>query len=829
MRIQAPAPKQHEPSSLPHKHESAPPLETASHGVFRHGALQDLVDRSPRMLAQRRVVQGVHQRRIDYVGEGLERRPLHADVKPRVRVAFQRIKTSLTKEDQQAFESAFGEDPDNLSLGHRLIELAHDATEHGEVDLDNDQHVMALFHEVMALERHSLDAYDFSTELAKVFGLHGSGALSAPDLSPPVTGDEHVRLVKAVGDAFNEMWVRDAVRSVRLRPQGKSEKVRDGDTPVALDNREHLTKVYTALVRKQRESSTKDGPGASAIWSERVWDTVYLGTGPAVAYHMVANRLGSDPLQTLVIGRVQPWEPGSRNDRAFKSVNHPLGWISPQRGRADDPESFADTGEFSVEVAEVLKAHSVLQIDTDVRSGGVRKAEADPAYYEVETGRGTFRARHLVSALGIGKHKPPIDVEDFERRQASGDNVRVLDMDEFHRQLGKPDSELNRVRAHRGADFSIVLAGPNAGVDVAYSATNADIKVTWFAASKPAWVKGFANYKIKTSNLTVVLAYFGNYQRVTGVGVNEGVTVTAGQDRHSAGVADILTRNGVPSVLKASEAPKTAFDYLVYAVGPDESASGALDAGLKAALENKAADIPDADYRFTQPASIGGTVEQQRTREEVQLAAGPVKEKLEAALARWYGRERVEREPEAVAKTIAAIESALGGLAPLAELKTSATLNLRLGGGDDGTSLEVIGAQAARVAGKDKAMEPVISSLGPTVVGNDQLTPSRSRAEASAGVLPAYLGKATGGVDLATDDQVAIAAFVAMAFDLPPLLADYVTRRIIQDRVGTAPKATLGDSTGLRPEEGVPASFGREFRERWIAILERLEALTKQG
>ncbi|WAC74030.1 hypothetical protein OU995_04675 [Roseateles sp. SL47] len=824
MSIQAPAPKQHEPSPLSHEHE--PALGIASQGVLRLGALQDLVDRSPRMLAQRQVVQGVHQRRIDYVGASLESRPRHADVKPRVRAAFQRIKTRLAKEDQQAFESAFGEDPDNLSLGHRLIELAHDATEHGEVDLDNDQHVMALFHEVMALERHSLDAYDFSTELAKEFGRLGSVALSAPDLSPPVNPGEHTQLVKAVGGAFNEMWVRDAVRSVGLRPQGKSETARGGDTPVALDNLEHLKKVYTALVRKQRESSTKDGPGASATWRERIWDTVYLGAGPAVAYHMVANRLGSDPLQTLVIGRVQPWEPGSRNDRAFKSVNHPLGWISPKRGRADDPESFADTGDFSVEVAQVLKAHSVLQIDTDIRSGGVRKAEAGQAYYEVETGRGTFRARHLVSALGIGKHKPPLDAADFESRQASGGNVRVLDMDEFHRQLGKPDSELNRVRSQRGADFSIVLAGPNAGVDVAYSATKADIKVTWFAASQPAWVEGFANFKIRTSNLTVVLAYFGDYQRRTGVGVTEGVTVTAGKDRYTEKVADILTQAGVQRVLKASDAPDSTFDYLVYAVGPDESASGALDAGLKAALENKDADIPDADHRFTQPASIGGTEEQQRTREEVQLAAGPVKEKLEAALERWYGRERIEREPEVVAKAIEAIAVALDGLEPLAALQPSATLNLRLRG-DDGTSLEVIGAQAARVTGKEKAMAPVISSLGPTVVGNDQLTPSRSRAEASAGVLPAYLGKATGGVDLATDDQVAIAAFVAMAFDLPPLLADYVTRRIIEDRVGTAPKATLGDSTGLRPKDGDPASFGRAFREKWIALLKQLEALTQ--
>jgi hypothetical protein len=825
MSIQAPAPKQHEPSPLSQEHE--PARGTASQGVFRLGALQDLVDRSPRMLAQRQVVQGVHQRRIGYVGAGLESRPRHADVKPRVRAAFQRIKPSLTKEDQQAFEAAFGEDRDNLSLGHRLIELAHDATEHGEVDLDNEQHVMALFHEVMALERHSLDAYDFSTKLAKEFSRHDRAGLALPDLSPPVTQEEHTQLVKAVGGAFNEMWVRDAVRSVGLRPQGKSEKVRGGDTQVALHDTDHLKKVYTALVRKQRESSSKDASGASATWRERIWDTVYLGAGPAVAYHMVANRLGSDPLQTLVIGHVQPWQPGSRNDRAFKSVNHPLGWISPKRGRADDPTSFADTGEFSAEVAEVLKAHSVLQIDTDIKNGGVRKADAGQAYYEVETGRGTFRARHVVSALGIGKHKPPIkDEEEFERRQASGVNVRVLDMDEFHRQLGKEDSDLNKVRRQRGAEFSIVLAGPNAGVDVAYSATNADIKVTWFAASKPAWVEGFANFKIKTSNLTVVLAYFGDYQRQTGVGVTEGVKVTADADRYDDQVAELLKQAGVPRVLKASDAPDSAFDYLVYAVGPDESASGALDAGLKAALENKDANIPDADHRFTQPASLGGTAEEERTRDDVQLAAGPVEKKLEAALERWYGSERIEREPGLVAKSMAGIKSLLDGLTSLVALPPSATLNLRLRG-DDGTSLEVIGAQAARVTGKEKEMAPVIASLGPTVVGNDQLTPSRSRAEASAGVLPAYLGKETGGVDLATDDQVAIAAFVAMAFDLPPLLADYVTRRIIQDRVGTALKATLGDSTGLRPKEGDPASFGQAFREKWTALLKQLETLTQ--
>ncbi len=779
----------------------------------------------------------VAQRRIAYVGAGLGPRPAHADVKPRVRAAFLRIQEHLAEPDRLAFQAAFGKDRNDLSLGHRLIELIHDDTEHGEFDIDNDQHMVALFHEVMGLQRHSLDAYKFSKALAKEFASKGRAALC----DEPVEEEEHQRLLKAVGGAFNEMWVRDEVLALGLRPSGASEAETNlKGQPVNLEDTAQLKQLYRALLHKLRGLPAQEDRGASRRWDERIWDTVYLGSGAAVAYHMVANRFGGDRLQTLVLGKQQPWTPGSSGDRAFQSVNHPLGWISPKRGQVQDSKGFADTGEFSAEVAEVIKAHSVLQVDTDIKTGGVRKSTLGP-YYEIETGRGLYRARHVVSALGIGKHKPPIDnQEEFEARGARGDNARVLDMDEFHRQLREETSPLNVVRRQRGSAFRMVLAGPNAGVDVAYSATRAGIDVTWFAASKPAWVKGFANYKIVTDRLTIVLAYFGDYKAVRESDKVVGVEVTAGTNRYSDKVAELLIRNRVRAVLKASEAPKTLFDYFVYAVGPDESASGALAPELKAELEKPQADIPDSDRRFTQPGfqptpgeEARATEEKQEAWKRLQLTGGSVRDKLLAGLVHWYAKTHAEKAPDLAALAIEKIVAVLQGVGGLTELKpvpTATTLNLRLADAD-GTSLEVIGAQAPRIRGKDASMKASVDSLGPTIVGSDQLTPARSRAEASAGVKPAYLGKKEGGIDVATDDQVVIASYIALGYDLPGLLADYMTRRIIEDRVGEEDKDALGGykpETGLRPDDEDPESFGRAFQAKWLQLLEALEEVTRR-
>ena len=132
----------------------------------------------------------------------------------------------------------------------------------------------------------------------------------------------------------------------------------------------------------------------------------------------------------------------------------------------------------------------------------------------------------------------------------------------------------------------------------------------------------------------------------------------------------------------------------------------------------------------------------------------------------------------------------------------------------DGSSLEVVGARAARL---DKIeLSAVTASLGPTVVGGDQLTPVRSRAEASADYMPGYLGT---DVNFVTDDQVVIAAHIALAHDLPQLVADDVTQRIITER--------RKGSAEVRPSASKPGSFGKAFNDTWTNKLRQLERLIK--
>jgi hypothetical protein len=138
----------------------------------------------------------------------------------------------------------------------------------------------------------------------------------------------------------------------------------------------------------------------------------------------------------------------------------------------------------------------------------------------------------------------------------------------------------------------------------------------------------------------------------------------------------------------------------------------------------------------------------------------------------------------------------------------------------NGTTLDQFGAQAVSFMSTG-----IINTLPNNVLLPDQLTPSRSGIEVLQNAMPTTV---TSGINFITSDNTIIAMHIAGAYtEIPDLLADYVTERIIYDRRQLADdKAPLPQSKDL---EDPNASFNLQkqvdFQKQWATILEKLNSL----
>ncbi|ELS32854.1 MULTISPECIES: DUF4157 domain-containing protein [Pseudanabaena] len=298
---------------------------------------------------------------------------------------------------------------------------------------------------------------------------------------------------------------------------------------------------------------------------EKIYNLAILGAGASAAYYIENNLNNIDLDKTILIGEEQPW----RKERGAKGViNHPMNMITPkhQKGKElqDSEGGLASRRDFSDEVDKVVKqiprkANKILSVQ---KQGYATK------YYRIDLGSEVVYAQNVVVGLGIGKHKLPDDIAGNEQKQADikksenafKENIpRVLNMDEFQRAISEETITAEEIN-------SMVISGPNAGIDVATTAIRKNIKkVSWIVGnSGPMFLPGTDNVfaaksqkkatKVKEENEKVKkdgeITYYQYYYNSVDVGT-DGVTVHYGDGK------------------KEDQGPPIKADLLVYALGPD--------------------------------------------------------------------------------------------------------------------------------------------------------------------------------------------------------------------------------------------------------------------
>jgi hypothetical protein len=126
-------------------------------------------------------------------------------------------------------------------------------------------------------------------------------------------------------------------------------------------------------------------------------------------------------------------------------------------------------------------------------------------------------------------------------------------------------------------------------------------------------------------------------------------------------------------------------------------------------------------------------------------------------------------------------------------------------------------------------MEAPALTLPANVVLADQLTTSRATVESRQEKLPANIAE---GIDFITHDHTLIADHVAAAYPtIPPLLADYITAKIVYDRrflpLDEAPLPRPKEALG--PENTFHLEQQKAFQKNWTKRLRQISALLPEG
>lgn len=316
---------------------------------------------------------------------------------------------------------------------------------------------------------------------------------------------------------------------------------------------------------------------------EQTYELAFLGAGAAVAYYMTTSPEPIDKATTVVIGPVQPW----REERGPGKINHPMHMIAPQRERVGlDDEALAPRGEFSSAVEDVIRRHADTRHAKKIEKL-TKKQFGDAWMYEiVEEGGQLVYARRIISALGIGKHKKSPGVGG-EQPDLGG---LAMDLDAFQNLAPRlPD----------GPDTTVIVTGPNAGIDAISTALRKKFTVIWItgATGEPQLLPGTDNEAVKKEYdraaspgydefLTELRQVRGTRERKMFLELSEHklsaiervVRARAGQARLTSGGEK---RKGTVAVDLQGGAGTLYGDFFVYAFGPDTPrVQGVFDASI---------------------------------------------------------------------------------------------------------------------------------------------------------------------------------------------------------------------------------------------------------
>jgi hypothetical protein len=251
---------------------------------------------------------------------------------------------------------------------------------------------------------------------------------------------------------------------------------------------------------QEAEASAADSKWKSDVAKSghrHVVKTAYIGAGAAIAYEVATRSPNEDPAQAIIIGSFQPWD-GKRGPGV---VNHPNHMISPMLQFIGDPAGvngkWLDRGDFSGLIAEVFTRSLIPRWVRNVTAIS-RKPDG---FYEivVENTPEPVYAKNVVFGAGAGGHKAPEGVTPatVEGNIAS---TPIMDMDLWTSVADKlikgedGKVKIGDPKEHKGR-LTMVLSGPNAGIDVAFEALTRGYEVIWIIGSKaPPFLPGFTNY-----------------------------------------------------------------------------------------------------------------------------------------------------------------------------------------------------------------------------------------------------------------------------------------------------------------------------------------------
>jgi hypothetical protein len=438
-------------------------------------------------------------------------------------------------------------------------------------------------------------------------------------------------------------------------------------------------------IEKQRPSGGKEP-------APKIYKVAILGTGASVAYYLVNAGGTLDVPKTVVIGESQPWRTERGKDGV---VNHPMHMIAPeyQDSTLTGPEGLAPRQQFSDRVEEAVQKFPCVLAKVQ----SVAKLGEAVKYFEITTSAGAFYAQKVIAGVGIGKHKPPDNVEGKGFVDSQGNIPRLMDMDQFQRAIAEGNLASANIQ-------SIAVVGPNAAIDVMSTALRTmqmNPLIYWITGSddkgagkRPVFLKG-------TDNEYVEMRYDEVVKQGKKSGDKKifqlGVITIVGYDYLKATVSGsgVEVTYGKRKIEKTPEVVEGAqqVDIAVYGLGPD--VQGVADV-FKGATQDGFEPVYDRDRHFNyEPVTAEATT------------------KGLTGYLRGTGRDE-----RGVTEMVGDVEKILG---PFKDLKRGdkdampailpAVVGVKAKSSDpnDDTELEFIGAAAYRIAELSKAAYTYVS------------------------------------------------------------------------------------------------------------------------
>lgn len=324
------------------------------------------------------------------------------------------------------------------------------------------------------------------------------------------------------------------------------------------------------------------GDAGKPLDPHRLRELTFIGVGSSVAYlaNEINNRFSpntqTSPLRgkVSIIGQEEPWSANVRGQGYINHQNEIIGQWG-QKAPSYDP-GYADRGEFAASNQHQLEGAKELGAEhLSAQVTSISRLKNGNYQIRLDNGQ-TLDSRQVVLGMGAGPHTSLWNNEAPQTvAEKRLDNIRlhqqealrgnVLDLDEFMRDTDKHPEKF--------AGKTVVVHGPNAGIDAVERAGELGANVNWLIRStKPVLLDG---HQLKFA---------------PEIAKNNLVSVDALDIHPSANPDGSPLRLSYSAPGDTSQAPRKTLDadYYVYALGQDihkPGSTGAILGNLLGQLE----------------------------------------------------------------------------------------------------------------------------------------------------------------------------------------------------------------------------------------------------